>query len=46
MIEAYGEEKVTEVIAEISAGTRFEDAIMLAYGIDPLQIEDEWRAWR
>ncbi len=44
MIEAYGEEKVTEVIAEVSAGTRFEDAIRLAYGIDPLQIEDEWRA--
>ena len=44
IIETYGEGKVTEVIGELSAGTRFEDAIRYTYGLDPAGLEDEWRA--
>lgn len=44
MIETYGEDKVTEVIAEVGTGTRFEDAVRSAYGLDPAGLEDEWRA--
>ncbi len=44
MVETYGEETVTRVVAALSSGARFEDAIAGAYE-RPLDIIDaEWRA--
>ena len=43
MIETYGEEKITEVVADVSRGSPFEDAVRSAYGLDPVQLESEWR---
>ena len=43
MVEAYGAEKMRELMATIKSGKSYRTAIMEVYGISPLELENEWR---
>ena len=43
MVEAYGAEKMRELMATIKSGKNYRNAIPEVYGITPLELENEWR---
>ena len=43
MADVYGEEGITRVVASLSGGTRFEDAVADAYGRPLEEIDADWR---
>ena len=43
MIEEYGVEKMQELMATIKSGRNYRNAIPLVYGIEPIELENQWR---
>ena len=43
MVEAYGADKMRELMATIKTGKNYRNAIPEVYGITPLELENEWR---
>ena len=43
MVDAYGADKMRELMATIKTGKNYRNAIPEVYGITPLELENEWR---
>lgn len=43
MVEEYGAEKMRELMATIKSGRNYRNAIPLVYGIEPIELENQWR---
>ena len=43
MVEEYGADKMRELMATIKSGRNYRNAIPLVYGIEPLELENQWR---
>ena len=43
MVDAYGADKMRELMATIKSGKNYRNAIPEVYGITPLELENEWR---
>lgn len=43
LVDAYGEDRVTDVVTSLSRGDRFEDAVQSAYGRPVAVLDEEWR---
>lgn len=43
MVEEYGVEKMRDLMATIKSGRHYRNAIPLVYGLEPIELENQWR---